>query len=51
MQIERQDLRERFRDFPLGNPHKKFLKYLSKAIQKDLGRRKVLIVYEGWKKQ
>ncbi len=47
MQIERQDLSERLRDFPLGNLHQKSLKDLSKAVQKDFGRRKVLIVYEG----
>jgi hypothetical protein len=40
-------LRERLRDFPSGNPHQKSLKDLSKAVQKDFGRRNVLIVYEG----
>jgi hypothetical protein len=47
MQIECQDLSERFRDFPLGNSHKKSLKDLSRAVQRDLGTKKVLIVYEG----
>jgi hypothetical protein len=47
MQIERQDLSERLRDFHLGNPHQKSLKDLSKVVQKDFGRKKVLIVYEG----
>jgi hypothetical protein len=47
MHIECHDLRERFWDFPLGNPHKKSLKDLFNAVQRDLRRRKVLIVYEG----
>jgi hypothetical protein len=33
--------------FPLGNPHQKSLKDLSKVVQRDLGRMKILIVYEG----
>lgn len=40
-------MRERFRDFPLGNSNQKSFKDLSNAVQRDLGRRKVLIVYEG----
>jgi len=47
MQIERQDWSERFQVFPFGNPHHKSLKHLYRVVHRELGKKKVLIVYEG----
>ncbi len=45
--MERQDLRVKFLVFPLGKPHQKFLKWRSRELQTESGKRKVLIAYEG----
>jgi hypothetical protein len=47
MQRESQAFKERFLAFLAGKPHKKFLKILSNSKQKEFGRRKELIAYEG----
>jgi formate dehydrogenase maturation protein FdhE len=43
VQMVFQDLSERFRDFPFGKPHHKFLNFLSRVLQMKVGRIKVLI--------
>ncbi len=45
--MERQDLRVKFLVFPLGKPHQKFLKWRSRELHIESGKRKVLMAYEG----